>query len=100
MAASAAFEAVQSELERSANMDRWNARGAIQLALMDAGLEASNVTSAQMKVVVDRLLPKQLQSQKIADVPSVCERIRGALALLGDDSRADSPDKVFQRLGS
>ena len=68
--------------------------------LMDAGLEASNVTSAQMKVVVDRLLPKQLQSQKIADVPSVCERIRGALALLGDDSRADSPDKVFQRLGS
>jgi hypothetical protein len=81
-------------------MDRWNARGAIQLALMDAGLEASNVTSAQMKVVVDRLLPKQLQSQKIADVPSVCERIRGALALLGDDSRADSPDKVFQRLGS
>ncbi|HTO07177.1 MAG TPA: hypothetical protein VMR86_08975 [Myxococcota bacterium] len=100
MAASAAFEAVQSELERFANMDRWNARGAIQLALMDAGLEASNVTSAQMKVVVERLLPKQLQSQKIADVPNVCERIRGALALLGDDSRADSPDKVFQRLGS
>lgn len=100
MAASPAFEAVQSELERSASMDRWTARGAIQLALMDAGLEASNVTSAQMKVVVDRLLPKQLQSQKVNDVSNVCERIRGALALLGDDAKADSADKVFQRLGS
>jgi hypothetical protein len=100
MASSAAFETVQSELERSASMDRWSARGAIQLALMDAGLEASNVTSAQMKIVVDRLLPKQLQSQKVADVSNVCERIRGALDLLGDDSRTESPDKVFQRLGS
>jgi hypothetical protein len=44
MAASPAFEAVQQELERSASMERWSARGAIQLALMDAGLEASNVT--------------------------------------------------------
>jgi hypothetical protein len=98
--ASPAFEVVQTALERSANMDRWTARGAIQLALMDAGLEAGNVTSAQMKVVVDKLLPKQLQSQKVADVSSLCERIRDALALVGEDARADSPDKVFQRLGS
>ena len=47
-------------------------------------------------------MPPSMQAslEPIADVPSVCERIRGALALLGDDSRADSPDKVFQRLGS
>src|SRR5262245_38667579 len=97
---SPAFEAVQSELERGGSMDRWTARGAIQLALMDAGLESSNVTSAQMRIVVDRLLPKQLQSQKVANVASLCERIQQALALLGDDSRSDTADKVFQRLGS
>src|SRR5258706_2126618 len=100
MASSAAFEAVQSELERYAAMDRWSARGAIQLALMDAGLEASNVTSAQMKIVVDRLLPKQLQSQKVGDVSNVCARIRSALDLLGDDGKTEPPDQVFQRLGS
>jgi hypothetical protein len=33
-------------------------------------------------------------------VSNVCERIRGALDLLGDDSKTESPDKVFQRLGS
>jgi hypothetical protein len=98
--ASQAFEAVQAELMKSANMERYAAKGAIQLALMDAGLEAGNVTSSQMKVVVEKLLPKQLQSQKVANVPSLCERIRDALSLLGDDVRADSPDKVFQRLGA
>jgi hypothetical protein len=98
MANSAAFEAVSSELERSAGMERWNARGALQLALMDAGLEASNVTAAQMKVVIDRLLPKQLQSQKVADVNAACAKLRDALALLGDDSKAETPDRVFQRL--
>jgi len=81
-------------------MDRWTARGAIQLALMDAGLEAGNVTSSQMKVVVEKLLPKQLQSQKVADVSNLCDRIRDALALVNEDVRTDSPDKVFQRLGS
>jgi len=98
MANSAAFEAAQTALERSAGMERWTARGALQLALMDAGLEASNVSAAQMKVVVERLLPKQLQSQKIADIPAVCENVRGALALLGDEPKTDSPDRVFQRL--
>ena len=79
-------------------MDGWAARGAIQLALMDAGLEASNVTSAQMKVVVDRLLPKQLQTQKVADVQGVCDKIQRALLLLGDDAREDSAEGVFQRM--
>jgi hypothetical protein len=99
MANSAAFDAARSELERSASMDQWAARGALQLALMDAGLEASNVTAGQMKVVVERLLPKQLQSQKVVDVASVCEKIRGALMLLGDDKVRDTADQVFQRLG-
>jgi len=96
--ASSAFEAAQGALERSAGMERWTARGALQLALMDAGLEAANVTAAQRKVVVDRLLPKQLQSQKVADIPATCEKVRDALALLGDEPKADSPDRVFSRL--
>jgi hypothetical protein len=98
--ASAAFEAVQSELERATSMDRWAAQGAIRLALMDAGLESTSVTSEQMKVVVDRLLPKQLQSQKVPDVPAVCEKIQRALMLLGDDAGAESPERVFQRMAS
>ena len=99
MAGSLAFDAARNELERSAGMDAWAARGALQLSLMDAGLEPSRVTPAQLRVVVDRLLPKQLQSQKVLDVRGVCEKIQGALALLGEDPNAESPERVFGRLG-
>ena len=65
---------------------------------MDAGLEASSVTKDQMAVVVEKLLPRQLQSQKIADVTSVCTRIRDALQLLREDKKVETADQVFQRL--
>jgi hypothetical protein len=99
MANSAAFDAAHAALEKSSGMDRWAARGAIQLALMDAGLEASTVSKEQMSVVIEKLLPRQLQSQKIADVSSVCDKIRDALMLLRDDKAVETADQVFQRLG-
>lgn len=98
MANSAAFDAAHTALEKSSGMDRWAARGAIQLALMDAGLEAGTVTKAQMSVVVEKLLPRQLQSQKIADVSSVCAKIRDALMLLREDEAVETADQVFQRM--
>lgn len=99
MASSAAFDAAQQVLESSAGMDSWAARGAIQLALMDAGLEARSVTAAEMRVVVDQLLAKQLESQRVADVGGVCEKIGAALGLIGQGPGRDTPDRVFQRLG-
>jgi hypothetical protein len=98
MSSSPAFDAARGALERSAGMDAWAARGALQLSLMDAGIEASQVTAAQMRVVVDRLLPKQLASQKVAEIRAVCERIHDALALLRDEPAKDSAERVFQRL--
>ena len=65
---------------------------------MDAGLEASTVSKDQMSVVVEKLLPRQLQSQKIADVSSVCGKIRDALMLLREDKKVETADQVFQRL--
>ena len=99
MASSAAFDAAQQVLESSAGMDRWAARGAIQLALMDAGFEAGSVTVPELQVVVDQLLAKQLESQKVVDVAGVCAKIRAALGLVGDGPGKDTPDRIFQRLG-
>ncbi|HTO05548.1 MAG TPA: hypothetical protein VMR86_00685 [Myxococcota bacterium] len=98
MANSAAFDAAHTALEKSSGMDRWAARGAIQLALMDAGLEASTVSKDQMAVVVEKLLPRQLQSQKIGDVSAICAKIRDALMLLREDKAVETADKVFQRM--
>jgi hypothetical protein len=99
MASSAAYDAAQQVLESAAGMDRWAARGAIQLALMDGGFDAGSVTVAEMEVVVDQLLRRQLESQSVAEAGRVCEKIRDALGLVGDGPRKDSPDQVFERLG-
>ena len=98
MAGSQAFEVACAELERAARLDKWAARGTLQLTLMDAGLETASVTPAQLAVVVEKLLPRQLQSHGVADSASVCAQLRDALA--GVDAAAPAgADAVFARLG-
>ena len=99
MATSAACDTVQQVLESAAGMDRWAVKGAIQLALMDGGLDAKSVTAVEMKAVVAELLPRQLETQKVAHVAAVCDKIRAALGLIDEASGRDTPDRVFQRLG-
>jgi len=81
VAGSAPFEAICAELASAKGMDRWTARGMLQLALMDAGLDKATVSATQLGVVVERLLPRQLQSQTGVDVNRVCARLRDVLAL-------------------
>jgi hypothetical protein len=85
VAGSASFEAICAELGRAKGMDRWTARGMLQLALMDAGLDKATVSATQLCVVIERLLPRQLQSQHGVDVGRVCARLRDLLALESAD---------------
>jgi hypothetical protein len=98
VAGSAPFEAICAELAGARGMDRWTARGTLQLALMDAGLESSRVTAAQLAIVVERLLPRQLQSHGDVDSATICARLRDVLAMLPDAGAVESADDVFGRL--
>jgi hypothetical protein len=99
MAGSAAFEAACVELERSTSLDRWAARGTLQLSVMDAGLENASVTAAQLGVVIDRLLPRQLQSHGIGDVNGVCAKLRAAVGTVDERGATEGADAVFSRMG-
>lgn len=99
MSSSAACDAAQQVLETSAGMEKWAARGALQLALMDGGFDTASVTVEEMEIVVDKLLGKQLATQKVANVAAVCAEIRAALGGVGDSPGKDTPDRIFQRLG-
>jgi len=99
MTSSSACDAAQQVLETAAGMEKWAARGAIQLALMDGGFDSGTVTISEMELVVDKLLGRQLETQKVADVPAVCAKIRAALGGIGEAPGIDTPDRVFQRLG-
>ena len=99
MADSPAFDFVCSELEQRSNLDRLEARGTVRLALREAGLEARSVTPDQMKVVVERVLPKELTTRGIADADAVCSRLKQGLSQVQMGARSESPDSVFERLG-
>jgi len=92
VAGSPAFETVCSELACARGMDRWTARGTLQLSLMDAGLDSSSVNASQLAIVVERLLPRQLAQNQGVDVASVCARLRDVIAMLAADEGSTDAD--------
>jgi len=98
MAESAAFEAACTSIEQSGALDRLAARGTIRLALKQAGLEPRTVTPAQLRVVVEKVLPGELSSRGIDAAADVCARIAKSLEGLGAGT-ADTPETIFARLG-
>ena len=103
MADSSAFSWTCDELERLSDFDRLEARGTVRIALKASGLEARAVTPDQMKVVIEKLLPVELDSRGINNADSICSRIASRIAssigLLEVGATADSPDEIFRRLG-
>jgi hypothetical protein len=98
VAGSGAFEAICGALAAAEGMDRWTARGTLQLSLMDAGLDASTVTAAQLAIVVERLLPRQLQSHGGVNVDALCVQLRDTLASLPEAAGDESAEGVFGRI--
>jgi len=99
MADSAAFEFACDELERRTPLDRLASRGTVRIALKQAGLEARSVTPEQLAVVVQKILPQELQSRGVDAVEEVCQRILGGLREVAAGPISDTPDAVFKRLG-
>ena len=58
----------------------------------------SSATKEQIIVLVDRILPAELQSRGVGEDLKV--PLRDALRTVSDEAvRADTPEAVFQRLG-
>lgn len=97
---SEAFTLVCDHLIRNTGLDRPAARGTVRLALREAGLDATTVSPGQMRVVVNKLLPVELRSLRIADVEGHCHAIEGRLARLQKNpAGGDTPERVFERIG-
>ena len=99
MADSPAFDYACERLEAASSLSRIEARGTIRLSLKEAGLETGSVTTDQMAVVIDRVLPGELESRGVEDVPTVCRALMEGLADVEAGDTSDSPEAVFSRLG-
>jgi hypothetical protein len=103
VAPESAFDYVCREIERTTKLDAPVARGTARLAVKEAGLDPETVSAAQLKVVVQELLPRELQSLRIDGVEALCEQLAEALErdIFEDGAdRAGSAASVLERLGS
>jgi hypothetical protein len=99
MADAAAFDWVCTELEAKTSLDRLEARGTVRIALKEAGLDSRSLTADQMKVVLEKVLPKELASRGVEDASGVCSSLAAGIATLGDGGSAvETPEEVFRRL--
>ena len=75
-------------------------RGTVRLALKSLGLEADSVPSEQMRLVVEKVLPAELEARGVPQSVEICQAL--ALKMLGIEFQAPrfaAPDAVFERLG-
>ena len=96
------FDSAAERLEQHTRMDRLEARGTLRLAVKNAGLDAQTLTLAQLRVVFERLMPKELESRGIGSAEATCKTVVAEVARSAgadDPTRATTPDEIFKRLG-
>jgi len=99
LADSPAFDWTCDRLESESDLDRLEARGTIRISLKRAGLEASGVEPDQMRVVIEKILPAELEARGVGQIQALCARLAAGVATLSTSVAGDSPDVVFERLG-
>jgi hypothetical protein len=100
VADSSVFDWLCTRLEESSALNRLETRGTIRLVLREAGLEAKTVTSEQIAVVIEKLLPGELSARGVEDADALCVSIAGDVRQLEVGSGgSDSPEDIFRRLG-
>ena len=101
MAGSAAFEWLCTALEEGTTLARLEARGTVRIALKEAGLEVRDVAPSELRVVVQKILPRELRQRGVTGEAALCERLVSGLQAVESQGQpsADTPDAIFRRLG-
>ena len=100
MAEASAFEFVCAEIEQATSLNALEARGTVRLALKSAGVDARSVSAAQLKVILDKLIPGELKKRGCEDAENLCKQIATRMAGRSFEAAGpESPEAVFARLG-
>lgn len=97
------FDFISAEIERRTDLGRLEARGTVRLALKESGFDVDAITTREMSVVLERVMPDSLTSRGVPDSGVLC----GTLATLLRDFKEAvegqgkaSPESVFARLAN
>jgi hypothetical protein len=94
------FDAVADDLHTRTGLDSIAARGTLRLALKNAGLDPKVVTPLQMHVVLERVLPHELETRGVREADSVCGAMAAAVRQLeaSGASSGAAPEDIFRRM--
>lgn len=96
------FDFAAEHLEQHTSLDRLAARGTLRLALKASGLSPNTLRVEQLRVVLERVLPDELEKCGIHGAQGVCAEASAALARLPASEQAAEAadtDEIFRRLG-
>ena len=96
------FDLAAERLEALSNLDKLEARGTLRLALKASGLDARALTTTQLEVVLEKVMPGELERRGVWNPQKVCEAVATDVkAGAGDVDTAtvSEAEAVFRRLG-
>ena len=102
MATTDLFDFAAERLEQHASLDRLTARGTLRIALKLAGLVPKELTVEQLRVVLERLLPAELEKCGVSGARGICSGLAMILANLPastQPAKLTDADEIFRRLG-
>jgi hypothetical protein len=96
------FDFAAERLEQHTGFNRLEARGTLRIALKVAGLDASTITTEQLCVVFEKVMPAELKQRGVKEADTACSAVLDDLANAPaptDDAPASGLDGIFRRLG-
>jgi hypothetical protein len=95
------FDFAAERLEQHTGSSQLEARGTLRIAVKSAGLDPKSLSIDELRVVFEKLMPRELEQRGVQDTLSACAAVMRDLEnapIAADDSPSSSPDDVFRRL--
>ncbi len=96
------FDFAAERLEQHTSLDRLAARGTLRLALKASGLSPTGLRVEQLRVVLEKVLPDELEKCGVDGARGVCSGVSAALANVSVADQTPGSvdaDEIFRRLG-
>ncbi len=92
------FDLAVEELGRHTGWSLTVARGTLRIALKAGGLKPETLTPYQLRVVLEKVMPRELGLRGVGDPLPVCAAVIEAVKDVTAREISSDPDEVFRRL--
>ncbi len=92
------FDLAAQELERQMDWSQLVARGTLRIALAAAGVKPEVVTARELRVVLEKVMPRELELRGVTDPEPVCAAVMERIGDLASVRSTTDPDEVFRRM--